>query len=110
MTVERARLIWGAVAIQFLGYVIDVAWHGLLGPDGEPATRADMLRHLATVHLPLYVGAAAVLTSTGLALWRRRRDTGGGALAVAFSGAVLSAAGEAWHAASHLRLDTHSAP
>ena len=109
LTGERARLIWGAMAIQFLGYVIDVAWHGFLGPGGEPATRADMVRHLATVHLPLYVGAASVLIATALALWRRRRETGV-ALAIAFGGAVLSAAGEAWHAVSHLRLDTHGAP
>jgi hypothetical protein len=31
-------------------------------------------------------------------------------LRIAFAGAVLSAGAEAWHAYSHLRLDTHNAP
>lgn len=38
------------------------------------------------------------------------RSAIGTALPVAVGGAALSAAGEAWHAYSHLRLDTHSAP
>ena len=39
-----------------------------------------------------------------------RRSTIGFVPAVAVTGAVLSASAEAWHAYSHLRLDTHSAP
>jgi membrane protein implicated in regulation of membrane protease activity len=31
-------------------------------------------------------------------------------LPIAVGGAALSVVGEAWHAYSHLRLDTHSAP
>ena len=70
-----------------------------------------MVRHLGTVHLPLYIGAASVLVSTSRALLRQaRRSAIGNAMTVAFAGAVLSAAAEAWHAYSHLRLDTHSAP
>ena len=110
VTVERERMIWAWVATQFLGYVIDAAWHGLLGSAGEPATAGEMLCHLMSVHLPLYVGAVGVLASTGVALWRRRGGTGGGALAVAFGGAGLSVAGEVFHAVSHLNLDTHRAP
>jgi len=70
-----------------------------------------MVRHLGTVHLPLYIGAASVLVSTSRALMRQaRRSAIGIAMPVAFAGAVLSTAAEAWHAYSHLRLDTHSAP
>jgi len=70
-----------------------------------------MARHLRTVHLPLYIGATSVLVSTSRALLRQtRRSVIGIAMPVAFAGAVLSAGAEAWHAYSHLRLDTHSAP
>jgi Na+/citrate or Na+/malate symporter len=63
------------------------------------------------VHLTLYIGAAAVLVTIGFTLGRRlRRATVGVALPIAFGSAVLSVAGEAWHAVSHLQLDTHSAP
>ncbi len=52
-----------------------------------------------------------MLVSTSTALLRQaRRSAIGIAMTVAFAGAVLSAAAEAWHAYSHLRLDTHSAP
>ena len=47
--------IWAALGLQLVGYVIDVAWHGLVSPVIEPATRADMIRHLITVHAPLYI-------------------------------------------------------
>ena len=103
--------IWAAVIVQFLGYLIDVAWHGLLSPGVEPATTGDMMRHLATVHLPLYVGAAGVLISTATALLQSiRRSSTGIALPVAFIGAVVASGAEAWHAYAHLHLDTHSAP
>src|SRR6266550_6085339 len=62
-------------------------------------------------HLPLYIGAASVLVATSRALLRQvKRSATGIALPIAFAGAVLSATAEAWHAYSHLRLDTHSAP
>jgi len=70
-----------------------------------------MVRHLGTVHLPLYIGAVSVLVSTSRALLRQiRRSATGSALPVAVAGAMLSTAAEAWHAYAHLRLDTHSAP
>jgi hypothetical protein len=103
--------IWVSLALQAAGYVFDAVWHGLLNPGFEPATAAEMLRHLLTVHLPLYVGAASVLASTTVALvGHARRSQGGMALPAAFAGAVISAGAEAWHAASHLRLDTHAGP
>ena len=103
--------IWASLILQFLGYVLDVIWHGLLNPGVEPRTVEEMARHLGTVHLPLYIGAASVLVSTSRALLRQiRRSATGIALPIAFAGAVLSAGAEAWHAYSHLRLDTHSAP
>ena len=43
-------------------------------------------------------------------LRERRRAATNRALSIAAAGAVLSAGAEAWHAASHLRLDTHTAP
>jgi hypothetical protein len=103
--------IWAALALQLTGYVVDVLWHALLGPSADPTTRSEMARHLATVHLPLYLGAAAVLVSTLVELLRRRaKEPPGTALPIAVGGAVLSVGAEAWHAASHMRLDTHTAP
>jgi len=105
------RWIWASLILQFLGYVLDATWHGLLNPGVEPKTTGEMARHLSTVHLPLYIGAASVLVATSRALLRRvKRSAAGIALPIAFAGAVLSATAEAWHAYSHLRLDTHSAP
>ena len=70
-----------------------------------------MVRHLGTVHLPLYIGAASVLVATSRALRRQiRRSATGIARPIAVAGALLSTAAEAWHAYEHLRLDTHSAP
>jgi len=100
-----------SLILQFFGYVFDAIWHGLLSPGVEPTTAGEMVRHLGTVHLPLYIGAASVLVSTSRALVRQaRRSASGIARPVAFAGAVLSAAAETWHAYSHLRLDTHTAP
>ena len=97
--------------VQGLGYTFDAVWHGLLNPGFEPATAAEMMRHLLTVHAPLYLGAASLLASTAVALVHQaRRSAAGRALPVAFAGALVSAGAEAWHAASHLRLDTHSGP
>lgn len=105
------RWIWAALALQLIGYVFDIVWHALLRPGAEPATFGEMARHLASVHLPLYVGAAMVLISTTVELLRRRRRRPlGNALPIAVTGAVVSCGAEAWHALSHLRLDTHAAP
>ena len=68
-----------------------------------------MAVHLLTVHLPPYVGVAAVLMTTLWAFFEalaQRRARGAWWLAIA--GAVLSMVGEAWHAVMHLQLDTHA--
>jgi predicted membrane protein len=106
------RWVWAALILQFLGYVLDVVWHGLLlNFRVEPTTVDEMVRHLGTSHLPLYIGAASVLVSTSRALLRQIRRSGTGiALPTAAAGALLSAGAEAWHAYAHLRRDTHSAP
>ena len=70
-----------------------------------------MVRHLATVHLPLYVGVACVLVATLVALARSPGHAVSGlALPIAVAGAVLSAGAEAWHGYSHLQMDTHTGP
>jgi hypothetical protein len=103
--------IWVAIVVQFVGYVFDVLWHGLLRPGVEPKTVGEMARHLGTVHLPLYLGAAAVLVATGTALLRQtRRSTVSLVLPIALGGALLSTAAEVWHAYSHLQLDLRHAP
>jgi hypothetical protein len=102
------RWIWIAIIIQLVGYVVDVLWHGVLRPGVEPTTVGEMTHHLLTVHLPLYLGALSVLVVTGVALVRRALP--GVAPVIAFCGAVVSAGAEAWHAYSHLQLDTQHAP
>ena len=97
--------VWTSLLVQALGYAFDALWHGVLRPGVEPPTYEAMLRHLITVHLVLYVGAASLLISTATLLARRGRGA-----AIAFAGALLSAGAEAWHAYSHLHLDTHTAP
>jgi hypothetical protein len=97
-----------ALIVQFLGYVFDAVWHGLIQPGVEPETFRDMTRHLLTVHAPLYVGALAVLITTGMALAQSGRARAG--MAIAFGGALVSTAAEAWHAYSHLQMDTHLGP
>ena len=108
-TLDRStrRWVWAALAVQLAGYLLDIAWHGLLHPGVEPATVPEMVRHLVTVHLPLYVGVTCVVAATGAQL---ARSSGGVVAPVALAGALLSAAGEGWHAYSHLQMDTHTAP
>jgi cytochrome bd-type quinol oxidase subunit 2 len=103
--------VWTSLILQALGYVFDAVWHGLLHPGVEPTTMGDMVHHLGTVHLPLYIGAVSVLVSTSRALLRQmRRSATGLARPIVLAGAVLSTAAEAWHADAHLHLDTQSAP
>ena len=103
--------VWLCLALQLLGYVIDVLWHGWLRAGVEPATVGEMARHLATVHLVLYVGAIAVVVSLAMLVVRERSTSSAGiALPIALAGAVLSASAEAWHAYSHLQMDTSHAP
>ena len=102
--------VWIALTAQFLGYAFDAVWHGLLFPGLEPETRDEMIRHLAMVHLPLYVGVAGTLLATAWAALDARERLTLAPRRVALAGATLSAIGEAWHAISHLRMDTHAAP
>jgi hypothetical protein len=104
------RWIWAALGVQLIGLAYDAIWHGLLHPGVEPQTRREMIVHLTTVHLPLYIGVLSVFVT---AVWafadqvlRSRSGTGWWIV----SGALLSVAGETWHAVAHLRLDTHSGP
>jgi hypothetical protein len=112
MTTQSTRSwIWTAIVVQFMGFVFDALWHGLLRPGMEPQTFNEMVRHLVTVHLPLYVGALGLLVTTGRAMFQRVRPSEvGPALPIAFGGALLSTAAEAWHAYSHLQMDTHTGP
>jgi hypothetical protein len=99
-----------AVAIQILGTLFDFGWHAL-NRDFEAKTVGEMVAHLSTVHLPIYIGVVSVLLTTAWALLEQMRQSRTGvALPVAFAGALVSTAGEAWHAYSHLQLTTHSGP
>src|SRR2546422_7786965 len=84
--------IWAALALQALGLAFDGVWHGLISPGVEPTTFTEMIVHLGTVHLLLYLGVLSVVITTGWALVERRSGS-----AVAFAGALLSTAAEAWH-------------
>src|SRR2546426_9644932 len=97
--------IWAALALQALGLAFDGVWHGLRRPGVEPTTFAEMIVHLGTVHLPLYLGVLSVVTTSGWAFVERRSGS-----AVAFAGALLSMAAGAWHASIHLRLSTRGGP
>jgi hypothetical protein len=102
---NRSRLGWAALALQFAGLASDGLWHGLLRPGVEPTTFTGMLVHLNTVHLRCTSASSSVLISTGWAFVERRSGS-----SIAFAGALLSAAAEAWHASVHLRLNTRGRP
>jgi FtsH-binding integral membrane protein len=105
------KWIWAALTVQLFGLAFDAVWHGLLNPDFEAVTVDQMISHLSTVHLPLYIGVLSVFVSTAWALIdQMRRSKIGVALPVAFAGALVSTAGEIWHAYTHLQLSTHSGP
>jgi uncharacterized membrane protein len=102
--------IWAAVTVQLLGTVFDFGWHAL-NRDFKAETVGEMVAHLTTVHLPIYIGVVSVLLTTAWALLEQmRRSKTGLALPVTFAGALVATAGEAWHAYSHLQLTTHSGP
>lgn len=102
------KWIWAALAVQLGGLTFDAVWHGLLNPDFEATTVDEMVHHLTTVHLPLYVGVLSVLMTTAWGLVDQvRRSKIGVALPVALAGALVSTAGEIWHAYTHLQLSTH---
>ena len=101
--------IWTSLTLQLFGLAFDAVWHGLLNPNFEAVTAAQMVNHLSTVHLPIYIGVLSVFVSTAWAVVdQMRRSKINLAILVAFTGAVLSTAGEIWHAYTHLQLSTHS--
>jgi hypothetical protein len=103
--------IWAAVIVEIIGLAVDALWHGVLSPDVEPRPHAEMVRHLATVHLVLYVGVAMIFASTVSALVEQaRRGDVGIALPVAVVGAAVQLGGEIWHAYSHLRFRPNPLP
>jgi len=103
-------LIWTALGVQLAGLIVDIVWHALHS-DFEARTVEQMVVHLGTIHIPIYVGVLCVLLTTAWALIdQARRPPIGAAFPVAFVGAVIAATGEAWHALRHLQLDTHGAP
>ena len=105
------KWIWAALAVQLCGLAYDAVWHGLLHPEFEAKTVDEMVSHLTTVHLPIYIGVLSVLVTTARALIDQiGRSKTGVALPVAFAGALVSTAGEIWHAYTHLQLSTHSGP
>src|SRR2546425_7350215 len=97
--------IWAALALQAVGLAFDGVWHGLIRPGVEPTTFAEMIVHLGTVHLPLYLGVLSVVITSGWAFVERRSGS-----AVALARALLSTAAGAWHASNHLRLSTRGGP
>ena len=105
------RWIWTFVVVQLIGLGIDAAWHGALSPGVEPETFAEMVRHLATVHLPLYVGVVGLFVT---AIWAAadpvRRADAGLALPLVVAGATVQLAGEVWHAYSHLSFRPNTFP
>ena len=103
--------IWAALVLYWVGVAYDIAWHGFIEPGFEAHTFDEMLRHLRTVHLPIYLGVAALVVTTAWALVDHvRRGRRGAAAPVAFAGGLLAAVGEGWHAYSHLQLTTHMGP
>jgi len=105
------RWIWTFVVVQLIGLGIDAAWHGALSPGVEPDTLAQMVRHLATVHLPLYIGVLGLFVT---AIWAAadpaRRAEAGLALSLIVAGATVQLAGEVWHAYSHLAFRPNPFP
>src|SRR5262249_24822240 len=107
---RHRTLIWTAVSVQVVGLIVDIIWHAVHS-DFEAKTVEQMGGHRGTVHIPIYGGVLWVLRTTAWALIDRAgRPPIGAAFPVAFVGALISTAGEAWHAFSHLQLSTHTAP
>jgi hypothetical protein len=97
--------VWFFVIVEVVGLAVDALWHGVLHGEFEAGTLSEMARHLATVHLPLYIGVLGLLGATTWAFVARvRRSKVGVALPLAMTGAVVQTVGEAWHAYSHLAL------
>src|SRR2546428_5747588 len=97
--------IWAVLAFQAVGLAFDGVWHGLIRPGVEPTTFAEMIVHLGTVHLPLYLGVLSVVITSGWAFVERRSGS-----AVAFAGALLSTGAVALQASISLRLGDPAGP
>ena len=100
--------MWRSVIVQLVGLAIDAVWHGAARPGVEPRSFDEMVVHLATVHLVLYVGIAGLLVSAVGAVIARPRS--GALLPVALVGSLVQTFGESWHAVTHLRLRPDPAP
>jgi hypothetical protein len=93
--IAESKMDLGRIGGPVGGLVYDAVWHGLLNPDFEAVTVDQMVHHLTTVHLPLYIGVVSVLVTTTWALVSQmRRSPTDVALAVAFAGAIVSTAGK----------------
>jgi hypothetical protein len=100
--------IWAALALQLAGLMFDILWHATHS-GFAPMTRTEMSQHLGSVHLPIYIGVLCVVLTTALALLAERGERGL-AMPIAVVGALISAAGEGWHAYTHLQMSTHGGP
>ena len=105
------RWIWTFVIVQLIGLGLDAVWHGALSRGVEPETLGAMVRHLATVHLPLYIGVLGLFVT---AIWAAadpgRRAAAGLTLPLVVVGATVQLAGEIWHAYSHLTFRPNPFP
>src|SRR3989442_416605 len=79
-------LIWASLTLRLAGLVFDAFWHAEHS-DFDAVTGNEMIEHLRTVHLPIYIGVFFVVMTTALALLRQieRSERGAGLpIAVAF--------------------------
>src|SRR2546429_9301591 len=91
---QSRMLIWTALGVQLAGLIVDLVWH-VLHSDFEATTTEQMLVHLGTVHIPIYVGVLCVVLTTAWALIdQARRRPIGPAFPVALVGAFISLPGE----------------
>src|SRR3989441_7964235 len=97
--------IWAALALQALGLAFDGVWHGLISPGVEPTTFTEMIVHLGTVHLLLYLGVLSVVITTGWALVERRSGSAG-----SLARRLLAPGPEGWDGSIPLRVGTRGGP
>src|SRR5262249_15887498 len=89
---RHRTLIWTAVGVQVAGLIVDIIWHAVHS-DFEAKTVEQMVVHLGTIHIPIYVGVLCVLLTTAWALIdQARRPPIGAAFPVAFLGGLVSTA------------------
>src|SRR5947199_4709467 len=108
---KTARILIGtAFGVQLAGLIVDIVWHALHS-DFAAATTEQMLVHLGTVHMPIYVGVVCVVLTTAWALIdQARRPPIGAAFPVAFVGALISEAGGGRRACMHRQRDSSDVP